>query len=158
MVSKKELYQKLGKKSFLSDLIRVSAAIEYISGIPYFDKLLNGKSLKQINAVIQIEKYPKGILIRVAKLFSSYSYGISYNEIRNIEITNSLEPTIIFHLKNNETINFLIVRNRISELIEFLDKTHLKYETKIVAEISNEKTTMTKKDLNQIYNLRKRKK
>jgi hypothetical protein len=60
----------IGKKGFLSNSYILSNKIDYESGIKIFDEQLNGKSVKDLNSVIQIEIFPKGLLLKIAKNFS----------------------------------------------------------------------------------------
>ncbi|MCX6231141.1 MAG: hypothetical protein NTZ33_06315 [Bacteroidetes bacterium] len=154
-ITKQELTEKVGKKSFLADNDTLSAKLNYDSGILPFDNYLNGKTLKQINAVIHLTKYPKGLVIRIAKLFSSFSIGLPYSEIQSIMLSEKmLPPKLIFETIDNGKIVFTIEKTNISDVRQFLDDIHLKYtfETNIV------EARQTSSETKIIFNTKHRKK
>lgn len=86
-MTKKELTDKVGRNFFLTDGYTLAAKLNYESGIESFDSYLEGKTLKQIHAVIHLIKYPKGLVIKIAKLFSSISFGLPYSDIQSIMLS-----------------------------------------------------------------------
>lgn len=154
-MTKNELTEKVGKKFFLADDYTLAAKLNYDSRIPSFDNYLNGKTLKQINAVIHLTKYPKGLVIKIAKLFSSFPFGLSYTEIqRTILSEKSGTSKLIFETADNGKIIFSLKTTDISDVSQFLDNIHLKYtfETNIpdTRQVSSENKT--------VYNAKHRKK
>lgn len=156
-ISKEEFIRKVGKRFFLDNQNIISSVLEYKEGILYFDEILEGKTLKQFNSVIQLEKYPKGIIVKIAKLFSSYAFPLSYEEIENISI-NDLNGSfiLIFHTKNND-IKFSFLIKNLQEIKLFLDECKLSNKITLT-NISNIKNNegQSKKGFN--YNFSKRKK
>ncbi len=153
-MTKTELTEKVGKKFFLADDYTLAAKLNYDSGIPSFEKYLNGKTLKQISAVIHLTKYPKGLVIKIAKLFSSFSFGLAYTEIkRTLLAEKSGTSNLIFETSDNGNIIFSLKTSHIFDVKQFLDDIHLKYafETSIA---DTRRTTETK----TVYNTKHRKK
>ncbi len=80
-MTKEELNEKLGKNGFLADNQSLSGILTYENGISSFDEYLNGKTLKEINAVIHLTKHPKGFAIKIVKNFSSFLFALEFSEI-----------------------------------------------------------------------------
>jgi len=153
-MTKTELTEKVGKKSLFADDYTFAAKLNYESGIPSFDKYLDGKTLKQINAVIHLTKYPKGLVIKIAKSFSSFPFGLNYSEIqRTLLSEKSGTPKLIFDTTNNEKIIFSLKTTDVPYLRYFLNEIHIKFdfETNI---IDTRQTLETK----SAYNAKHRKK
>lgn len=125
-MTKAELTEKIGKKFFLEDDYTLAAVLSYKNGIPSFDEYLNGKSLKQIHAVIHLTKYPKGLLIKIQKNFSSFPFGISYSEINQILLSEEKEISHLFLETVNGRIAFSIKTSRLFEVKQFLKDIQLK--------------------------------
>ncbi|MBL0065628.1 MAG: hypothetical protein IPP38_11580 [Bacteroidetes bacterium] len=128
--------------------------MNYDSGIPSFDKYLDGKTLKQINAVIHLSKFPKGLVIKIAKHFSSFPFGLPYSEItRTLLSEKSTTSHLIFETTDNSKIIFSLKTADIFEVRQFLNDIHLKYDTETTVANSN-LATETKAN----YNSKQRKK
>ena len=103
--NKKEI---LGNTFFLDDIILI-AKLNYIDGIDYFNNILKNTSAKEIGAVIHVYKRKKGIEIRLTKLFKYFSVGISFDEIKEVELVS--ENDLLFFLiktKSDRTITFTL--------------------------------------------------
>lgn len=127
--TKEELTEIVGKKPFLADDTTLAAKLNYDSGIQAFDEYLNGQTLKQIDAVIHLTKYPKGLVIKIAKNFSSFPFGLAYSEIKRTVLTE--RPTIsnlTFEKSDNNKIVFSLKTSNISEIKSFLADINLKYD------------------------------
>ena len=149
-----ELTEKVGKKFFLADDYTLAAKLNYDSGIPSFDKYLDGKTLKQISAVIHLTKYPKGLVIKIAKLFSSFPFGIAYSEIkRTLLAEKSGTSNLIFETSDNGKIIFSLNTSNVFDVKQFLNDIHLKYDFE--TSISDTKRTMETKT---VFNAKHRKK
>ena len=128
-MTKTEVTDKVGKKFFLANEYSLDAILEYESGIPSFGKYLDGKSLKQIGAVIHLIKYPKGFVIKIAKLFSSFPFGIAFSEIKRISIIeNSVNSKLIFETRSNGKIIFSFNAREIYDVKQFLEEIHISYD------------------------------
>jgi hypothetical protein len=100
----------------------LAGILTYENGISLFDEYLNGKSLKEINAIIQLTKHPKGIAIKIVKNFSSLLYGLEFNEIIKTIVSENTEIShLIFETKNQKII-FSYKKDFISEVEEFLNE------------------------------------
>ena len=153
--SKKEFARKVGKKWFLDDDICLPAILNYNYGIKYFDEILNGKTIKQFNAVIHFNLFPKGYVITIAKLFSSFSYPLPFNDIKVIVF---VEKENFYELNIDtveETLSFYFKKDYFNEILNFVKKSKVNYKIK---HDSNSKfsNNVIKKD-NNVYNKRKRK-
>lgn len=154
-MTKNELTEKVGKKFFLADDYTLAAKLNYESGIPQFDNYLNGKTLKQISAVIHLTKYPKGLVIKIAKLFSSYPFGLPSTEIqRTILSEKSGTSKLIIETTDNGKIIFSLKTTNISEVRQFLNDIHLKY----TFETSIQDTKQVQSESKTVYNVKHRKK
>jgi len=128
-MTKTEITDKVGTKFFLANEYSLDAILEYESGIPSFDKYLNGKSLKQIGSVIHLIKYPKGFVIKIAKLFSSFPFGISFSEIKRISIIEkSVDSKLIFETSSNGKIIFSFNTRETYDVKQFLEEIHISYD------------------------------
>lgn len=123
MMTKNEIQEKIGKKTFFYDVDTLSAKLFYQNGIKYFDEILNGLTLEQIDAVIFIEKYPKGFLIKIAKGFGgikTYNYAIASSDIIKVNL-NQNNLTLKIGLQENE-ISFLIRKKDINKISDYFSK------------------------------------
>ena len=153
-MTKTELTEKVGKKFFLADDYTLAAKLNYDCGIPSFDKYLDGKTLKQISAVIHLTKYPKGLVIKIAKLFSSFPFGLAYSDIkRTLLVEKSGTSNLIFETIENGKIIFSLKTSHVVDVRQFLDDIHLKYDFE--TSISETKRTMETKN---VFNAKHRKK
>jgi len=121
-MTKKELVEKVGKKYFFTEESPIAAKLNYESGIESFDTYLCGKTLEQAHAVIHLISYPKGIVIKIAKLFSSFSFGLPYKDIKKAILSEEKEiSSLIFEIVNNGKIIFSFKKENYSAIKKFLD-------------------------------------
>ena len=136
-MTKNELTDKVGKK-FLFSENTLAAKLSYDSGISQFDDYLDGKTLNQIGAVIHLTKYPKGLVIKIAKHFSSFKFGLPYSEIeRTILTEKSGVLKLIFETSSSDKIIFSLKNSDISEVKQFIDDFNIKYASDINNQDSN---------------------
>jgi len=153
-MTKKELTEKVGRKIFLADDYTLAAKLNYESGIQSFDSYLDGKTLKQICAVIHLTKYPKGLVIKIAKLFSSFPFGLPYEDIQNVVLLEKTGTSrLIFETVEAGKIFFSFKTENLSDVKQFLDDIRLKYTFE--TSIANKQTVSETKTS---YNLKQRKK
>ena len=153
-MTKKELTEKVGKRFFLADDYTLAAKLNYESGIQSFDSYLDGKTLKQIRAVIHLTKYPKGLVIKIAKLFSSFPFGLPYEDVQSTVLTEKAGTSkLVFETAENGKIVFSLKTGNFSDVKQFLDDIRLKYT--LETSIANRQTTTETKTA---YNLKQRKK
>lgn len=127
--TKTELSKKVGKKSLLDNDYMLAAILDYVSGIKSFDSYLNGKTLKQMNAACHIIKYPKGLVISIAKLFSSFPFGLADSEIKRTFLNEKLEiSNLTFETIDNQNIIFSFKTKNIFEVKQFLNDIHLSFD------------------------------
>jgi len=127
-MTKTELIDKVGKRFFFEDEYTLAAKLNYESGIQSFDSYLCGKTLKQIHAVIHLTKYPKGLVIKIVKNFSSFPFGLSYEDIKNTALYQNVGISkLIFTTGENGTIIFSFKSDFFSEVKQFFDDIRLKY-------------------------------
>ena len=151
-LTRKELTEKVGKNLFFADGYTLAAILNYKSGLPSFDKYLDGKTLKQIHAVIHLIKYPKGIVIKIAKNFSSFPFGLAYSEIKRIELSEkSGTSKLIIETSDEGKIIFSLKTTHSLEVRQFLDSINLKYDFE--SSITNQRQPTDK-----VYNTKHRKK
>lgn len=107
-MTKKEINEKIGKKWFLDNQQVLAARLDYISGIKIFDDILQGKTLIDIDAVIHLEKFPKGLLVKIAKGFGGITtipFPISHEEINKVILSEKIEKNKQHEKENsNQTI------------------------------------------------------
>lgn len=128
-MTKRELTEKVGKIFFFDDDYTLTAKLDYVSGIPSFDKYLDGKTLEQISAVIHLTKYPKGLVIKIAKLFSSCAFGLANSEIKRILLAEKSGPSsLIFETIDNGIIHFSLKTSQVFNVKLFLNDIQLKYD------------------------------
>ena len=154
-VSKEEFERKVGKKLFLEDDINLSGILEYNNGIKYFDTILNGKTIKQFNAVIHFHLFPKGYVIKIAKLFSSFSYPLPFNDITIVDFIEK-EDLYISNINTIEgTLTFSFKKGHFNEVINFIKKSKINYNIKIDNNSVSSNNAVKKQTHN--YNQSKRK-
>ncbi len=133
-VTKDQIREKVGKKWWLSDQQVLAAKLNYASGIGVFDKILDGKTLKEIDAVIHLEKYPKGLLFKIARGFGGFKthpFPVAKNEIRKVLLSETPDTggQLTFNLTDGNKIEFRIKKDDIVEVKDFLKEIKLNYET-----------------------------
>lgn len=127
-MTKEQLNEKLGKNGFLADDQSLSGILTYENGISSFDEYLNGKTLKEINAVIHLTKHPKGLAIKIVKNFSSFLFALEFFEIDKTVVSENAETSHLIFETKNQNIIFSFKKNNISEVEEFLNEINHKYE------------------------------
>lgn len=119
-MDKEQLIEKIGSVDLNTEYRLLTAKLTYESGIPSFDSYLNGKTLKQIGAVIHLTKHVRGIAIKIAKNFSAFAFGLPFVEILNAELLESEnEINLIFETAEGKII-FSLTREEIYETKYFL--------------------------------------
>ena len=135
-LTKERIQEKIGKKWWLDDQKLLAAKLDYKSGIDTFDQLLGGKSLKEFDAVIHLEKFPKGLLIKIVKGFGlkTFPFPLSNNEIKKVRLTQiqGTHSKLVFELTENKRIEFKINRKHVDEVKEFLEEIKLEFDTEII--------------------------
>jgi hypothetical protein len=127
--TKAELSEKVGKTNFLSNAYTLAAKLNYESGIDDFDKYLNGRTLNQINAVIHMTKFPKGLVIKIAKLFSSVHFGLTFSEIKQISLSEKSGISyLIIETNKNINIVFSFKPESSVEIRQFLEDIDINYQ------------------------------
>jgi hypothetical protein len=120
-ISKKNRKQILGKEFFLADEKSLSAKLNYKSGVPFFDDILQGKSQKEYSAALHLYIRKAGVEIKLSKLFKYFSIGIAFNEIQKILFIDVANPKIEIILQN-ETITLTFDKRDFREIIDFFYK------------------------------------
>ncbi|PCJ77887.1 MAG: hypothetical protein COA57_16400 [Flavobacteriales bacterium] len=129
LASKQQIRELIGHIRWFDDQYLLAAKLNYVSGIGYFDEILCGRTLKDINAVIHIEKYPKGLLIKIAKSFKSYLLPYSTNEIKSIMLNKNLQQTqLSIALYSDNPIIFEVEDKNIRYVEDFLEEINIEYE------------------------------
>lgn len=133
-VTKDQIREKIGKKWWLDDQQVLAAKLDYIKGIDFFDQILDGKTLKEIDGVIHLERYPKGLLFKIAKGFGgikTHPFPIAKNEIKKVVLAETQDGggRLTFDLTNENKIEFDIKKNNIWDVKEFLKEIKLNFET-----------------------------
>jgi hypothetical protein len=131
-VTKEQIREKVGKKWWLDNEKLLAAKLVYEDGISTFDNILGSSSLEDLNAVIHLEKYPKGLLFKIAKDlgFTTYPHPISFDEIDDVTLFESSKNggRLSFDLENNSKINFLIrTKEHVREVKAFLQDINMDY-------------------------------
>ncbi len=91
------------------------------------------KSLKEIVGVIHLEKYPKGLLFKIARGFvgiKTQPFPVAKNEIKQVVLAESNENSgkLTFELTDGNKIEFNIKKGDIWEVKDFLKDIKLNYE------------------------------
>jgi len=132
-ITKNQIREKIGKKWWFDDQQVLDAKLEYISGIDILDQILAGKTLKELGAVIRLEKYPKGLLFKTAKGFGfkTFSYPIAKDEIKKVLLFETDEGSgqLILYLTNENNILFNIKKEDIWDVKNYLSDIKFNYET-----------------------------
>ncbi len=133
-MTKDQIREKVGKKGWFADQQVLAAKLDYVSGIEIFDQILEGKTLNEIDGVIHLEKYPKGLLFIIARGFGGFKthpFPVAKNEIKNVVFTEIQEgdAQLTFDLINENKIKFGIKKDNIWEVKDFLEDIKLNYET-----------------------------
>ena len=90
ILSKIELNSFLGKESMWVREILVDK-VSYISGIPPFDKLLDGKLFTEVVALINFRCRPNGLQIQMMKGLKYHSVGILKKNILSINLEDKIQ-------------------------------------------------------------------
>lgn len=146
-LTKEKKKETLGRKSILSDDIGIYAKVNYTKGIETFDRLLGNKSQDDFKAKIHLIKQPKGIEIKLAKLFKSYSHAVSYNNIAAITFKNPNQPVLSIKCLDNNEIEFIF---SIDDFLDILTHFRKNYKLKIDFGIDNKEYDAFKKKFNFI--------
>jgi uncharacterized RDD family membrane protein YckC len=121
-MTQNELEEIVGKISFFSDDVSLSGALNYKSGIREFDSYLNGKTLKDINGLIQLSLHPKGIAIKIAKGFSTIPFGINFSEIAcSYIVTEGTENQFVIERINGNNVVFSINQTSVQEAMDYFE-------------------------------------
>lgn len=144
-ITKEQFRKKVGKKWWLSDQQLLAAKLDYASGIGVFDEIFDGKTLKEIDAVIHLEKYPKGLLFKIARGFGGFKthlFPVSKNEIKNILLLEDSNNNgeLYFNLVDGNKIEFKIKPIDIWDVNNYLKDTQVKYK---IEQVKNLLTTDT---------------
>lgn len=122
-MTKEQLTEKIGEANSGAEYKNLIAKLQYESGIPSFDNYLDGKTLKQIGAVIHLTKHVKGLAIKIAKNFSSFSFGLTFDEIKRASISeNENQHRLIFETEERY-ISFSLKPQDVFEAKYFLKGT-----------------------------------
>lgn len=132
--SKNDIHNKIGKNQWLAAEYSLIAKLDYIRGIKDFDEILNGKNFSQINAVVHIERYPKGLLLKIIKGiggFKKHLFPLAYNDIKRTILSDMPEGNgqLVFELKDRNKIEFLIRKGGYTKVEDFFNEIGLIYET-----------------------------
>jgi len=132
-VTKDQIREKIGKKMWIDDQQVLAAKLDYVSGIAVFDEILDGKTLKEIDAVIHLEKYPKGLLFKIARGFGgikTHPFPVAKNEIKQVVLAESTESSgkLTFDLTDGNKIEFDIKKGKLWEVKDFFKEIKLNYE------------------------------
>lgn len=133
-VTKDQIRGKIGKKWWLDDQQVLAAKLDYKNGIDLFDQILDGKTLKEIDGVIHLEKYPKGLLFKIARGFGGFKthpFPVAKNKIQKVVLAETQYGggQLTFDLKEAKNIEFQIRKDDIREVKDFLNEIKLNYET-----------------------------
>ncbi|WP_024480860.1 RDD family protein [Cellulophaga baltica] len=94
-MTKSEIKSEVGKKWFLANQNTLNAKIIYISGLDRFDQYLGNSDQKDKSSVIHIKEMPKGLIVSLAKLFSTNKVGINYSKFKRIVLVKFERYSII---------------------------------------------------------------
>ena len=132
VIEKSNRTEILGKTFFLADEISLTAKLNYIDGIDYFNDILKNTSIKEIGAVIHLYKRKNGLEIRLTKLFKYFSVGIQYDEISDISFIKETEHSFLsIKLKNNKSLLFTFNIENKKDIVDFFNK--IKIQTHEIA-------------------------
>jgi len=149
-MTKEQLVDKVGKNGFLADDKTLAAKLHYDSGIPSFDEYLDGKTVKQIGAVIHLTKHPKGLAIKIAKNFSSFPFGLAFTEIKRTVLSETANISHLIFDTTDGKIIFSVKSSDTSEVKEFLKDIHLKYDIDKVKVESKQSQAVVEVDRNPV--------
>jgi hypothetical protein len=145
-LTKDEIQKKIGKKWWLDDRQVLAAKLDYKSGIETFDQILDGKTLKEVDGAIHLEKYPNGLLFKIARGFAGFKthpFPLASKEIQKVVLTETQDGVglLKFDLLNENKIEFKIKKDHLWEVKDFLKKIKLNYETEKIGKpvVSKEK-------------------
>ena len=145
-MDKTELKNEVGEKGFLADENILAGKLIYISGINEFDNELKGSNQFDRGEVIHIEEMPKGLIVSLAKNFSSIKYGIPFSKIASFSLS-TFEYYSVIEIKTNDVPLLFVLKNtHKNEVVNFLkkfnpsksfDEVKLKIPTEITCKIED---------------------
>ena len=130
-MTKEQLIEKVGKKGFLSYDKTLAATLIYISGINSFDEYFDTEGLLGTDAVIHLTKHPKGLAIKIVVSETSDSSHL---------IFETIDGKIIFSIKSAKK----------SEVKQFLEDIHHKYDSDKVKVESKSSQVVIEVDRNRV--------
>ncbi|MDR2970479.1 MAG: RDD family protein [Bacteroidales bacterium] len=120
IMTKEAIRNEVGKTWFLADDNMLAAKLIYISGINGFDNYLGQKDQYDIKSVIHIQEKPKGIIMRIAKLFSAKEIAISYKNIKQISLVKYERYSMVEFMLEGQTIYFGLDNQNYSDILDYL--------------------------------------
>lgn len=121
-MNKSELKNEVGEKGFFADENSLAGKLIYISGINEFDNELKGSNQFERGEVIHFEEMPKGLIVSLAKNFSSIKYGIPFSKIASFSLS-TFEYYSVIEIKTNDAPLFFVLKNtHKNEVVNFLKK------------------------------------
>ena len=118
-MTKEEIRKEVGKTWFLADENMLAAKLIYVSGIKGFDNYLGQKDQYDVKSVIHIQEKPKGIIIRIAKLFSAKEIAISYKNLKQVSIVKYERYSIVAIMGEGETVYFGFDNRDYSDILDY---------------------------------------
>ena len=149
-MTKEQLIDKVGKNGFFSDDKTLAAKLTYDSGIPSFDEYLDGKTVKQIGAVIHLTKHPKGLAIKIVKNSSSFPFGLAFTEIKRTVISETADISHLIFDTTDGKIIFSVKSADTSDVKEFLKDIHLKFDLDKIKVESKQNKVVVEIDRNPV--------
>lgn len=135
-MTKTEIEDEVGKKWFLADDNTLAAKLIYIAGIQGFDSYLGNADQEDKNDVIHLREMPKGLIIRLAKIFSANEVGISYKKIDSIILITFARYSVLKIINQTSEIYFGIDNKDILEVKEFINSIKIvKFMESTISEI-----------------------
>ena len=144
----KEIISEIGKKWSLADDNTFAAKLIYLKGIDKFDAELNDRYQNELGYVIHLTQYPRGLLIKLAKNFSSISFGLSHEKISEFKLLSMNDYSYLIIKTNDNDLIFGIENDKVPALKDYIKS--IKYELK-VDNTSNADSELDKKFRNYLY-------
>lgn len=121
-MNKAELKNKVGEKWYFADENSLEGELIYISGINEFDNELKVGNQFERGELIHLTEMPKGLIISLAKNFSSIKYGIAFSKLVSFSFS-TFEYYSVFEIKTKDSSVLLVLRNdQKSEVVDFFKK------------------------------------
>ena len=149
-MTKEQLIEKVGKNGFLSDDKTLAAKLIYVSGINSFDEYFDTEGLLGTDAVIHLTKHPKGLAIKIAKNFSSFPFGLAFTEIKRTVVSETSDSSHLIFETIDGKIIFSIKSAKKSEVKQFLEDIHHKYESDKVKVENKQSQIVIEVDRNRV--------